>query len=49
MGMEVGFGNIGETVSPSDFAIVAQTHAYSFPRFMVFSFELKIIRMNDAN
>jgi len=30
--MKVGFENFGETVSPSDFAIVTWTHAYSFSR-----------------
>ena len=40
--MEVGFENYGEVVSPSDFAIIAQTHArvpYSFPGWMVVHFE----------
>ena len=34
------FGICGEIVSPSDFVIVARTHAYSFSRLMVFYFEL---------
>ena len=40
--MKVGFGNYGEVVSPSDFAIVARTHArvpYSFSGWMVVHFE----------
>ena len=46
MGMKVGFGNYGETVSPSDFTIVTWTHAYSFLGLMVFYFELKMMSMN---
>ena len=37
----VDFGNCGETVSPSDFAIADRTHApYSNPVLMVVHFEL---------
>jgi len=46
MSMKVGFLNFGETVSPSDFVIVARIHAYSFPGLMVFCFELKMMSMN---
>ena len=49
MGMKVDFGNFGETVSPSDFVIVAWTHAYSFSGLMVFYFELKMMNMNLVN
>ena len=40
--MEVDFGNCDEIVSPSDFAIVARTHArvpYSFLGWLVVHFE----------
>ena len=40
--MEVDFGNGGEIVSPSNFAIAARTHArvpYSSPVLMVVHFE----------
>ena len=36
-------------MSPSDFVIVAQTYAYSFPRLMVFYFELVELSMNLEN
>ena len=38
-----------EIVSPSDFAVVARTHAYSFPRLIVFYFELVELSMNLEN
>ena len=44
--MNVGFGNFSETVSPLGFAIVVQTHAYSFSGLMIFYFKLKIMSMN---
>ena len=40
--MKVSFKNYGEVVSPSDFAIVAWTHArvpHSFPGWVVVHFE----------
>ena len=40
--MEICFGNCGEIVSPSDFEIVARTHArvpFSFSRQMVVYYE----------
>ena len=40
--MKVGFENFGETVSLSDFKIVARTHArilYSCPKLMIGHFE----------
>ena len=36
--MKFCFRIYGEIVSPSDFVIVAWTHAYSFPRLKVFHF-----------
>ena len=39
----------GKIVSPSDFVIVAWTHAYSFPSLMVFCFELVKLSMNLEN
>ena len=36
-------------MSPSDFVIVAWTHAYSFSRLMIFYFELVELRMNPEN
>ena len=36
-------------MSPSDFVTVAQTHAYSFLRMMVFYFELVGLSMNVEN
>ena len=47
--MKCCFRICGEIVSPSDFVIVAWTHAYSFPRLMVFYFELVELRMNLGN
>ena len=47
--MKICFGNCGEIVSPLDFVIVAQTHAYSFPRLMIFYFELVELSMNLEN
>ena len=39
----------GEIVSPSDFVIVVWTHAYSFPKLMVFYFGLMELSMNLGN
>ena len=36
-------------MSPSDFVIVAQTHANSFPRLMIFNFELVELSINLRN
>ena len=36
-------------MSPSDFVIVARTYAYSFPRLMVFYFELVGLSLNLEN
>ena len=36
-------------MSPTDFVIVTRTHAYSFPRLMVFYFELVELSMNLEN
>jgi len=47
--MKFFFGICGEIVSPSVFMIVARTHAYSFPRLMVFYFELMELSMNLEN
>ena len=47
--MKFCFGIYGEIVSPSDFVIVAWTHAYSFPRLVVFYFELVEQSMNLGN
>ena len=47
--MKFYFGICGEIVSPSDFVIVAQSHAYLFPRLMVFYFELVELSMNLEN
>ena len=47
--MKFYFEICGEIVSPSDFVIVAWTHAYSFPRLMVFYFELMELRMYLEN
>ena len=47
--MKFCFGLCGEIVSLSDFVIVARTHAYSFPRLMVFYFELVELSMNLEN
>jgi len=44
--MKFYFGICGEIVSPSDFVIVAWTHAYLFPRLIVFYFELAELSMN---
>ena len=42
-------GICGEIMSPSDFVIVARTHAYSFSRLMVVYFELVELSMNLGN
>ena len=47
--MKFCFRICGEIVSPSDFVIVAWTHAYSFPRLMIFYFELVELSMNRRN
>ena len=47
--MKFYFRICGEIVSPSDFVIVAWTHAYSFSRLMVFYFELVELSMNLGN
>ena len=47
--MKFCFRIFGEIVSPSDFVIVAWTHAYSFPRLIVFYFELAVLSMNLEN
>jgi len=47
--MKFCFRICGEIVSPSDFVIVAWTHAYSFTRLMVFYFELIELSMNLRN
>ena len=47
--MKFRFKICGEIVSPSDFVIVTWTHAYSFPRLMVFYFELVKLSMNFGN
>ena len=47
--MKICFENYGEIVSPSDFVFVVQTYAYSFPRLMVFYFELLGLSMNLQN
>ena len=47
--MKFCFGICDEIVSPSDFVIVAWTHAYSFSRLMVFCFELVELSMNLGN
>ena len=47
--MEFCFKICGKIVSPSDFVIVTWTHAYSFPRLMVFNFELVKLSMNLGN
>ena len=47
--MKCCLGSGSEIVSPSDFLIVAWTHAYSFPRLMVFYFELVEMSMNLEN
>jgi len=39
----------GEIVSPSDFVIVVWTHAYSFPKLMVYYFGLVELSMNLGN
>ena len=39
----------GKIVSPSDFVIVVWTHAYSFPKLMVFYFGLVELSMNLEN
>ena len=43
------FGICGEIVSPSNFVIVTWTHTYSFPRMMIFCFELVELSMNLEN
>ena len=47
--MKFCFQIYSEIVSPSDFVIVAWTHAYSFLRLMVFYFELVKLSMNLGN
>ena len=47
--MMICFENCGEIVSPSDFMIVARTQAYSFPRLIVFYFEMVELSMNLRN
>jgi len=47
--MKFYFEICSEIVSPLDFMIVAQTHAYSFLRLMVFCFELVGLSMNFEN
>ena len=47
--MKYYFGICDEIVSQSDFVIVAWTYAYSFPRLMVFCFELMELSMNLEN
>ena len=47
--MKFCFEICSEIVSPSDFVIVAWTHAYSFSRLMVFYFELVELSMNLGN
>ena len=47
--MNCCFESCDEIVSPSDFVIVAWTHAYSFPRLKVFYFELVELSMNLGN
>ena len=47
--MKFCFEICGEIVSPSDFVIVAQTNAYSFPRLIVFYFELVELSINLRN
>ena len=45
--MKFCFEICGKNVSPSDFVIIARTHAYSFPR--LFYFELVELSMNLGN
>ena len=47
--MKFCFEICGEIVSPSDFVIVAYTHAYSFSKLMVFYFELVELSKNFGN
>jgi len=47
--MKFYFGFCAKIMSPSDFVIVARTHAYSFPRLIVFYFELVEPSMNLEN
>ena len=47
--MKFYFGICGEIVSPSDFVIFVWTHAYSFPKLMVFYFGLVKLSMNLEN
>ena len=47
--MKFCFRICGEIMSPSNFVIVSQTLAYSFPRLMVFYFELGELSMNLGN
>ena len=47
--MKFCFEICGEILSPSDFMIVAWTHAYSFPRLMAFYFVLVGLSMNLEN
>ena len=47
--MKFYFRICGEIVSPLDFVIVAWTHAYSFPKLIVFYFGLVKLSMNLGN
>ena len=47
--MKCCLGRGSEIVSPSDFVIVVRTHAYSFPKLMVFYFGLVELSMNLGN
>ena len=47
--MKFCFEICGEIVSPSDFVIIAWTHAYLFPRLIVFYFELVELSTNLEN
>ena len=47
--MKCCFGIGGEIVILSDFMIVVWTHAYSFPKLMVFYFGLVELSMNLEN
>ena len=42
-------GSGSEIVSPSDFGICVWTHAYSFPKLMVFYFRLVELSMKLGN
>ena len=47
--MKCCFGICGEIVSPSDFGICVWTHAYSFPKLIVFYSGLVELSMNLEN